>query len=62
LLDENTENISISEIVKLAGLSRMSFYRYFQTKDEIVRQYIDVSSQEYIEELKRNLIKKTKLL
>jgi len=58
LLDESTENISISEIVKLAGLSRMSFYRYYQTKDNILRPYIDVSSQEFIEELKRNPIKK----
>jgi len=57
LNEKNTENISVSEIVKLAGLSRMSFYRYYQTKDDIVRQYIDDSSQEFIEELKRNPIK-----
>jgi len=57
LSEKSTENISISEIVKLAGLSRMSFYRYYQTKDDIVRQYIDDSSQEFIEELKINPIK-----
>jgi len=57
LNEKNTANISVSEIVKLAGLSRMSFYRYYQTKDDIVRQYIDDCSQELIEELKRNPIK-----
>ncbi len=57
LSEKSTENISISEIVKLAGLSRMSFYRYYQTKNDIVRQYIDDSSQEFIEELKINPIK-----
>jgi len=54
LKEKNIETISVSEIVKLAGLSRMSFYRYYQTKDDIVRQYINDSFQEFIEELKRN--------
>ena len=57
LKEKNIETISVSEIVKLAGLSRMSFYRYYQAKDDIVRQYIDDSFQEFIEELKRNPIK-----
>jgi len=52
LQEKNAENISISEIVKLAGLSRMSFYRYYQTKDDIVRQYIDDSFDEFMDELR----------
>ena len=57
LKNKNTENISISEIVKLAGLSRMSFYRYYKTKDDIVRQYIEDTFQEFMEELKNNPVK-----
>jgi len=57
LKKKNTENISISEIVKLAGLSRMSFYRYYKTKDDIVRQYIEDSFQEFMEELSNNPVK-----
>ena len=57
LEEKSTENISISEIVKLAGLSRMSFYRYYQTKDDIIRQYIDDSFQEFMEELKNNPVR-----
>jgi len=57
LKKKNTEDISISEIVKLAGLSRMSFYRYYKTKDDIVRQYIEDSFQEFMEELKNNPVK-----
>ena len=41
LNEKSSERISVSEVVKLAGLSRMSFYRYYQTKDDILRQYIN---------------------
>ncbi len=57
LKEKSMANISVSEIVKLAGLSRMSFYRYYQTKDDIVRQYIDDSFLEFMKELASNLDK-----
>jgi len=56
LEEKNTKDISVSEIVKLAGLSRMSFYRNYQSKDAIVRQYIDDSLQDFMEELRTNPI------
>jgi len=61
LKKKNTDNITVSEIVKLAGLSRMSFYRYYQTKDDIVRQYIDDSFQKFMGELKENPVKDAQL-
>ncbi len=37
---KNYYNISISELVKTAGVSRNSFYRNYQSVDEILRQYL----------------------
>ncbi len=34
------EEISISEIVKKAGVSRMGFYRNYESKENIIEQYI----------------------
>lgn len=34
------ENISISEIVNKAGVSRMGFYRNYESKENIIEQYI----------------------
>jgi len=56
LKEKNTEDISVSEIAKLAGLSRTSFYRHYQTKDDIVRLYIDDSLQDFLEQLRTNPI------
>ncbi len=52
LNEKSAEKISISEIVNLAGLSRMSFYRYYQTKDDIVRQYIEDTFQDFMGKLR----------
>ena len=54
---KSAESISVSEIAKLAGVSRMSFYRYYQTKEDIVRQYIEDSSTQFMAAIKRNPIK-----
>jgi len=54
LNEKSSERISVSEVVKLAGLSRMSFYRYYQTKDDILRQYIHDAFEEFMRELENN--------
>jgi len=38
--NKNFEQITISEIVKLAGVSRSSFYRNFESKEQILFEYI----------------------
>jgi len=58
LLEEKpADSISISEIVKLAGVSRMSFYRYYQTKEDVVKQYINDSFNDFIGTIRHDLIK-----
>ncbi len=58
LLEEKpADSISVSEIVKLAGVSRMSFYRYYQTKDDVVKQYINDSFNDFMGTVRSELIK-----
>ncbi|HIS07210.1 MAG TPA: TetR/AcrR family transcriptional regulator, partial [Candidatus Choladocola avistercoris] len=33
------EDITITEIAKKAGVSRMSYYRLYKSKDDILEQY-----------------------
>lgn len=40
LKDKEITDISISEISKRSGISRMTIYRNFNTKEEIVKKYI----------------------
>ena len=35
------DKISVSDIVKKAGVSRMTYYNYYGTKDELVKDYIE---------------------
>ena len=35
------EDITITEIAKKAGVSRMSYYRLYKSKDDILEQYAD---------------------
>ena len=56
LKDKQIEDISVSEIAKLAGLSRTSFYKNYKTKDDIVRQYIDDFLKDFLVELRTNPI------
>lgn len=40
LKSRDLEDISISEIVKRAGVSRMGFYRNYVSKEDIIEQYV----------------------
>ena len=37
---KNYENITITDIAERAGVTRITFYRNFNTKDDIVKQYV----------------------
>lgn len=43
-------DISITSITKKAGVSRMSFYRNFETKEDIISYYIDYMMQAYLKQ------------
>lgn len=48
---KNFKEISITEIAKKAGVSRMAFYRNYNIKEDIVATYIDELFQEYSNEI-----------
>ncbi len=44
---KNYENITITDIAERAGVTRINFYRNFNTKDDIVKQYVQNIFNEY---------------
>jgi len=48
LVQKPADSISISEIEKLVGVSRMSFYRYYQDKEALVQQYLTGSFNDFM--------------
>ena len=52
-LMENTpiNDIRIKAIIKKAGVSRMSYYRYFTKKKDVLRYYMDHIIEEYCEQI-----------
>ena len=55
LLDQKEYGqIRISDIVKRAGVSRMTFYHYYDTKEEAVQDYFHEIVKEYVWEVARS--------
>lgn len=50
LLRKQYDDISISEICRKAGVSRVSFYHYFDKKDDILIQYSDEKFAEFFDD------------
>ena len=50
LLKKPYEEISVSEICQKAGVSRVSFYHYYDKKDDILIQYSDEKFAEFFED------------
>ena len=48
------ENITVKDICETAGVSRMSFYRYYNKKDDIFIDYCDERFAEFYEEFFQN--------
>lgn len=51
LLKANTlEKISVTNIIKKAGIARMTFYRYYDSSHAALKDYLQIIIAEYIEE------------
>lgn len=51
---ENIEDIHIKDLVEKAGVSRMSYYRYFSSKTEILIYYMEYILKEYENTVEKN--------
>ena len=48
------DDISINDIVEKSGVSRMTFYRQFHDKKEIVRYLVEEKTNSFMKEIKAN--------
>jgi len=57
LIEEKSYNdITITQITTMAGVSRMAFYRNYQSKDDIIVGYLDDLFDEIMDRMKRSNI------
>jgi AcrR family transcriptional regulator len=52
LKKESFNDITITQLTKVAGVSRMAFYRNYSTKEDIIIKYLDELFNEFINEIK----------
>jgi len=57
LKDKPIGDISISELCDLAGIGRASFYRNYESKEDILRRYINEIFKEWADELDKKEIR-----
>lgn len=50
------ENIKISDIVRKTGISRMTFYKYYHTKEEALEDYLHEIVEQYVKECEKNMV------
>ncbi|WP_125588355.1 TetR/AcrR family transcriptional regulator [Companilactobacillus jidongensis] len=58
---KNLNDISVSQVVKRAGVSRMAFYRNFDTLDDLLISYFEPVIQARFEEVKNKISEADKL-
>ena len=54
LLKKDFEDISIKEICEKAGVSRMSFYRYYSTKEDVFIVFCDETFDAFFQQISHN--------
>ena len=59
ILNEGINNITISQIAKVAGIGKGTVYEYFKNKDEIVFELVEILMQEHNKQKKAELSKFT---
>lgn len=50
---KNFEDITITELVKKANVSRMTFYKYYKSKKEVLSDYMYEIVNDYVEDTKK---------
>lgn len=58
MLKTDYDNITVKDICERAGVSRMSFYRYFNKKDDIFIDYCDSRFEEFYEKMLKSNVQK----
>lgn len=58
---KNLNEISVSQVVKRAGVSRMAFYRNFDTLDDLLRSYFEPVIKARFDEVKNKISEEDKL-
>lgn len=54
LKEKEFDKIKISEITKKAGVSRMTYYNYYETKEQALKDYLYELIKEYVQESDRH--------
>jgi AcrR family transcriptional regulator len=55
LMDKKAfKNITVKELAEKAGVDRKTFYRHFESKEDVLRFYMDTIYQDYVDELKKH--------
>lgn len=54
LKKQSFESISITELTKKAGVGRVSFYRNFESKEDIIRKHLGILIKEWGNKFKKN--------
>ncbi|MDD6808473.1 MAG: TetR/AcrR family transcriptional regulator [Oscillospiraceae bacterium] len=49
------QEITVTEITKKAGVSRMAYYRNYESKEDILTTYLDDLFQDYINTISKNM-------
>ena len=50
--EKDYESISITEIVNKAGLSRVTYYRHFKNKEDIVLRFFEITKNRFIDQVR----------
>lgn len=50
--EQEYQDISITDIVKKAGLSRVTYYRHFKTKEDVLIRYFELTKNRFNEQIK----------
>lgn len=59
ILTNGINNLTVSQVAKTAGVGKGTIYEYFENKDEIVFELVNILMQEHSKKLKEKLQTKT---
>lgn len=48
--EKDYDSISITDIVEKAGLSRVTYYRHFNSKEDIIKRYFQLTKEKFVKQ------------